>query len=128
MTYHYVLYGQIIKNGKANMLCPIFVNLLSFILVLFNYFQILQNDVLYTSGENIVLATYRNSFMITMDIPASRRKRSTDNAVLSDGYDISLSYDGQNFGEEIRIIIYDDLQYSCNATTQTCITLVRFVL
>ncbi|XP_076109588.1 uncharacterized protein LOC143078620 [Mytilus galloprovincialis] len=86
--------------------------------------EILQNDVLYTSGEDIVLATYRNSFMITLDIPASRKKRSTDNAVLSDGYDISLSYDGQNFGEEIRIIIYDDLQYSCNATTQTCITLI----
>ncbi|CAC5392015.1 unnamed protein product [Mytilus coruscus] len=86
--------------------------------------EILQNDVLYTSGEDIVLATYRNSFMITLDIPAARKKRSTDNAVLSDGYDISLSYDGQNFGEEIRIIIYDDLQYSCNATTQTCITLI----
>lgn len=99
-----------------------------FILVLLNYFQILQNGVLYTSGEDIVLATYRNSFMITMDIPASRRRRSTDNAVLSNGYDISLSYDGQNFGEEIRIIIYDDFQYSCNATTQTCITLVRFEL
>ncbi|CAG2220489.1 unnamed protein product [Mytilus edulis] len=54
------------------------------------HFEILQNDVRYTSDEDIVLATYRNSFMITMDIPASRKKRSTDTAVLSDGYDINV--------------------------------------
>ncbi|XP_071174260.1 von Willebrand factor D and EGF domain-containing protein-like [Mytilus edulis] len=88
------------------------------------HFQILENDLLYTQRDELVLAKYRNPFMLTLNLPASRKKRSVDNAVLSEGYDISFSYDGQNFGEETSIIIYDDLKYSCNITTKTCISLI----
>ncbi|CAG2211169.1 unnamed protein product [Mytilus edulis] len=35
-----------------------------------------------------------------------------------------FSYDGQNFGKETSIIIYDDIKYSCNTTTKTCISLI----
>ncbi|CAC5375044.1 unnamed protein product [Mytilus coruscus] len=88
------------------------------------HFQILENDLLYTPSEELVLAEYRNPFMLTLDLPTSRKKRSADNKVLSEGYDISFSYDGQNFGKETSIIIYDDLKYSCNTTTKTCISLI----
>ncbi|CAC5375040.1 TN [Mytilus coruscus] len=88
------------------------------------HFQILENDLLYTPSEELVLAEYRNPFMLTLDLPTSRKKRSVDNKVLSEGYDISFSYDGQNFGKETSIIIYDDLKYSCNTTTKTCISLI----
>ncbi|CAG2226577.1 unnamed protein product [Mytilus edulis] len=74
------------------------------------HFQILDNDLVYTPSEEHVLAEYRNPFMITLDLPTSRKKRSVDKSVLSEGYDISCSYDGQNFGKETSIIIYDDLK------------------
>ncbi|CAC5375043.1 unnamed protein product [Mytilus coruscus] len=88
------------------------------------HFQILENDLVYTSSEELVLAEFRNPFMLTLDLPTSRKKRSADNKVLSEGYDVSFSYDGQNFGKETSIIIYDDLKYSCNTTTKTCISLI----
>ncbi|XP_052063299.1 von Willebrand factor D and EGF domain-containing protein-like [Mytilus californianus] len=88
------------------------------------HFQILENDLVYTPSEELVLAEYRNPFMLTLDLPTSRKKRSADNKVLSEGYDISFSYDGQNFGKETSIIIYDDLKYSCNTTAKTCISLI----
>ncbi|XP_063442416.1 von Willebrand factor D and EGF domain-containing protein-like [Mytilus trossulus] len=88
------------------------------------HFQILENGLLYTQSEELVLAEYRNPFMITLNLPASRKKRSVDNKVLSEGYDISFSYDGQNFGKKTSIIIYDDLKYSCNTTAKTCILLI----
>ncbi|XP_063440470.1 uncharacterized protein LOC134721414 [Mytilus trossulus] len=88
------------------------------------HFQILENDLLYTTSAELVLAEYRNQFMITLNLPASRKKRSVDNKVFSEGYDISFSYDGQNFGKEASIIIYDDLKYSCNTTTKTCQSLI----
>ncbi|XP_063440468.1 uncharacterized protein LOC134721412 [Mytilus trossulus] len=88
------------------------------------HFQILENDLLYTPSDELVLAEYRNPFMLTLNLPASRKKISVNNAVLSEGYDISFSYDGQNFGEETSILIYDDFKYSCNTTTKTCISLI----
>ncbi|VDI39774.1 Hypothetical predicted protein [Mytilus galloprovincialis] len=88
------------------------------------HFQILENDLLYTTINEVVSVEYRNPFMLTLDLPTSRKNRSVDSNVLSEGYDISFSYDGQNFGKETSIIIYDDLKYSCNTTTKTCISLI----
>ncbi|CAC5416234.1 unnamed protein product [Mytilus coruscus] len=87
------------------------------------YFQIFQKEVVYTPGEEMFLAEYRNLYMVSLELPFSRKKRSTNGPVMSDGYDISLSYDGINFGDDISMVIYDDQKYSCNVTLKTCITL-----
>jgi hypothetical protein len=41
--------------------------------------------------------------MVSCDIPASRKRRSTDKSV--EGYDLSLSYDGTNYGDSVSFII-----------------------
>lgn len=62
--------------------------------------------------------------MVTIDLPTAEKKRSAESKVIAEGFDISFSYDNQTFGKEISLIIYDDLQYACNATTKACISLV----
>lgn len=86
--------------------------------------QITEETLSYTDDEQISLVEYRNLFMITVKLPLLRRKRSSNPTVISDGYDISLSYDGINFGDNISIIIYDDQHYSCNSTTKYCETML----
>lgn len=76
---------------------------------------------------NVVKTTaeYRAPDLITVDINCSSRNRKR--SVLSEyglGFDISLSYDNTNFGEDLTFIIYDDSCYRCNSTTVTCTMLV----
>ncbi|XP_076111119.1 von Willebrand factor D and EGF domain-containing protein-like isoform X1 [Mytilus galloprovincialis] len=87
------------------------------------YFQIFQETVLYKPDEDIFLAEYRNLYMVTLELPLSRKKRSANGPVMSDGYDISLSYDGIHFGDNISMIIFDDQKYSCNVSLKTCVSL-----
>lgn len=70
-------------------------------------------------------AQYRAPNLISVVLPSStrRRKRSVSSE-LGLGFDISLSYDNTNFGEELKFIIYDDSCYNCNSTTTTCTILV----
>jgi len=77
-------------------------------------------------GATVTEAVYQYEYMVSCDIPASRKRRSTDNSV--DGYDLSLSYDGTNYGDSVSFIIYDDDCLTCNATTVTCVRLVSCVL
>lgn len=72
---------------------------------------------------NIVKTTaqYRAPNLITVDLDSSSRNRKR--SVSSEyglGFDISLSYDNTNFGEDLTFIIYDDSCYSCNSTTVSC--------
>lgn len=66
-------------------------------------------------------AQYRAPNLISVVLPSStrRRKRSVSSE-LGLEFDISLSYDNTNFGEELKFIIYDDSCYDCNSTTTTC--------
>ena len=71
-------------------------------------------------------AVYQYEYMVSCDIPTSRKRRSTDKTV--DGYDVALSYDGINYGDSVSVIIYDEDCFACNATTVTCVRLVRYAL
>lgn len=62
--------------------------------------------------------------MISVDLQSSRRKRSVSTEVVAEGYELSLSNDGNQFGDSVNIIIYDDECYSCNASSIICIVLV----
>ncbi|CAG2252810.1 unnamed protein product [Mytilus edulis] len=67
-------------------------------------------------------AEYKSFSAVSCPLPTSserRRKRSISDKT-ADGYDISLSNDGTNFGDEATILIYDDECYSCNVTSVTC--------
>ncbi|CAG2226665.1 unnamed protein product [Mytilus edulis] len=87
------------------------------------HFQILNNTHEYTSDAEIVKAEYRNAFMISVDLQSSRRKRSVSTEVVAEGYELSLSNDGNQFGDSVNMIIYDDECYSCNASSIICIVL-----
>jgi hypothetical protein len=77
-------------------------------------------------GATVTEAIYYYENMVSCDIPVSRKRRSTDNSV--EGYDLSLSYDGTNYGDSVSFIIYDEDCFTCNATTVTCVRLVSCVV
>ena len=60
-------------------------------------------------------AVFQYENMASCDIPAFRKRRSTDKSV--DGYDLSMSYDGTNYGDSVSFIIYYEDCFACNATT-----------
>ena len=100
------------KNIKSNALWIKYV-----IKVIFADQQIGESDVQYTTGWVSHKAEYRNMFMVTVDLHEPRSKRSaTEQPSKPEGYDISLSYDGQNYGEHVAVIVYDDECYSCNSS------------
>lgn len=72
-------------------------------------------------NTEMTTAQYRAPNLISVVLPSStrRRKRSVSSE-LGLEFDISLSYDNTNFGEELTFIIYDDSCYDCNSTTTTC--------
>ncbi|CAC5390460.1 Low-density lipoprotein receptor-related protein 6 [Mytilus coruscus] len=88
-----------------------------------NHFQILEGETVYISNGTVVKADYRNGFMVTCELQSSRRKRSTAETIIAEGYEISVSNDGIHFGDSVRIIIYDELCHECNSTTITCVEL-----
>ncbi|XP_069129087.1 von Willebrand factor D and EGF domain-containing protein-like [Argopecten irradians] len=67
-------------------------------------------------------AIYMNNFYCVCTLPnASRKKRSTGSSTeIAEGYLLSLSNDGVNFGNETMFIIYDSSCYNCNATSVSC--------
>ncbi|CAC5367711.1 unnamed protein product [Mytilus coruscus] len=87
------------------------------------YFQIITDSIRYISEGALFEANFRNIFMVSIDLESSRRKRATSETFMAEGYEISLSYDGTNFGESTRIIIYDETCYSCNSTSIECVQL-----
>ena len=77
-------------------------------------------------GATVTEAIYYYENMVSCDIPTAPKRRSPDNSV--DGYDVSLSYDGTNYGDSVSFIIYDEDCFTCNAATVTCVRLVSCVL
>ena len=77
-------------------------------------------------GATVTEAVYQYEYMVSCDIPAYCKRRSTDKSV--DGYDVSLSYDGTNYGDYVSFIIYDEDCFTCNGTIVTCVRLVSCVL
>lgn len=70
-------------------------------------------------------AEYRAPNLISIVLPVSARNRKRSiSSEYGIGFNISLSYDNTNFGEDLTFIIYDDSCYSCNSTTSTCTLLV----
>ncbi|CAC5411168.1 unnamed protein product [Mytilus coruscus] len=86
------------------------------------YFKVVDNSKLYSSNWEINKAQYRNMFMVTVDLDVSRKTRSASGPTMAEGYEITLSNDGTNFGEEVTILIYDGGCFSCNKS-MTCVSL-----
>ncbi|XP_063420935.1 uncharacterized protein LOC134706153 [Mytilus trossulus] len=87
------------------------------------YFQIVADSIEYISEDAVFEAKFRNMFMVSVDFGSSRRKRASAKTFMAEGYEISLSYDGANFGDSTRIIIYDETCYSCNSIIVECVEL-----
>ena len=87
-----------------------------------------DRTVYYTAKDKIVPAEYRNMFTVSVPLPSPRRKRSSSETVMADGFQIRLSNDGVNFGHYVSIIIYDDSCYSCNTTSIKCVDLVSIYI
>ncbi|XP_071168616.1 uncharacterized protein [Mytilus edulis] len=88
-------------------------------------YKITENGTVYTSGNETATAEYRHLFMVTVPLKISRRKRSTESMHSPEGYEISLSNDGSNFGESFNMIVYDENCFTCNSTSVTCVALER---
>lgn len=71
-------------------------------------------------------AEYRAPNLISIALPSSTNKKQR-RSVPSEyglGFDISLSYDDTNFGDDLMFIVYNDRCFNCNSTTATCTMLV----
>ncbi|XP_076099859.1 uncharacterized protein LOC143069213 [Mytilus galloprovincialis] len=84
------------------------------------HYQINGDSITYADTV-IVKAEYRNSFMVSVALHGNRRKRSTLDPVMAEGYELSLSNDGIVFGDAVNLIIYDDDCYDCNASSISCV-------
>lgn len=77
-------------------------------------------------------AEYRAPNIISIALPSStnKKQRRSVSSEYGLGFDISLSYDDTNFGDDLMFIVYNDRCYNCNSTTTTCTMLVfsRFKL
>lgn len=59
--------------------------------------------------------------MIRVTFPTNYRKRRTPfKNVYASGFNISLSYDEINYSDSLTLVIYNDLCYSCSASTMEC--------
>ncbi|XP_076103005.1 von Willebrand factor D and EGF domain-containing protein-like [Mytilus galloprovincialis] len=75
----------------------------------------------YISDYQTYDGQYRNSYLVSCALPTARRKkRSISESVIADGYEISLSTDGNNFGDSVKIMIYDLECFSCYMENNTC--------
>ena len=99
-----------------------YLNIYDYFFCYFNQFKHIslkasENGKQLTSGRSAIVteAVYQYENMASCDIPTSRKRRSTDKSV--DGYDLSMSYDGTNYGDSVSFIIYDEDCIACKATT-----------
>ena len=65
--------------------------------------------------------------MVSVSLATSRRKRSKIEIRSPEGFDLSFSSDGVNFGNTTSIIIYDEECYSCTKDPVVCVVLVSFI-
>ncbi|CAC5402536.1 unnamed protein product [Mytilus coruscus] len=86
------------------------------------HFQINGDSITYADTVT-VKAEYRNSFMVSVDLKGNRRKRSTMNPVMAEGYELRLSNNGIEFGDAVNIIIYDEDCFDCNASFISCVVI-----
>ncbi|XP_071142810.1 von Willebrand factor D and EGF domain-containing protein-like [Mytilus edulis] len=84
------------------------------------HFRILDGLHKYTSDYEVIKADYRNLFMISVNLESPRRKRSTDDAVMADGFELSLSNDGKQFGNSVNIFIFDEQCFKCDTKSKKC--------
>ncbi|CAG2226669.1 unnamed protein product [Mytilus edulis] len=84
------------------------------------HFRILDGLHEYTSDYETIKADYRNLFMISVNLESPRRKRSTDDAVMADGFELSLSNDGKQFGNSVNIFIFDEQCFKCDTKSKKC--------
>lgn len=91
----------------------------SYVICRLTEFTISANGMEFSDTHVIRKAQYNNEYSISCPLQSGRRKRSTD--VLANGYKISLSYDGRNFGDIVSIIIYDESCVTCDKDTMTCV-------
>lgn len=84
----------------------------------------MNNSKEFTDGAEYQKVLYRNPTMITVSLSKSRRKRSTTEISGPEGYELSFSYDGINYGNKSTIIIYDEDCYSCTQDPVICVIVV----
>ncbi|CAG2192070.1 unnamed protein product [Mytilus edulis] len=72
------------------------------------YSKVVDNSQSYSSNWEVNKAEYRNMFMVTVELSVARKTRAASGLHMAEGYDITLSNDGVNFGDEVTILIYDD--------------------
>ncbi|CAC5392582.1 unnamed protein product [Mytilus coruscus] len=88
-----------------------------------------ENATVTIEGESFINSgIYRSSFFMLCELPAARSKRSIDIEVVATGFHISISNNGKDFTDQLSMLIYDSLCYSCNSTTFECDELITRIL
>lgn len=73
--------------------------------------------------------THITPTILRINFPTTnRRRRSTSGNLYGIGFHISLSYDNIHFGESMPIVIFNDVCYTCSASTLECNITVKIIL
>ncbi|XP_052084362.1 uncharacterized protein LOC127721632 [Mytilus californianus] len=87
----------------------------------FRSFHVHENSSYSVETESFTNpGTYSSSFLMYCNLPESRKKRSVAEEYVASGYFISVSNNGNEFTEELTVIIFDARCYTCNSTTFEC--------
>ncbi|CAG2203567.1 unnamed protein product [Mytilus edulis] len=81
---------------------------------------ILKGSYEFTTVYDIVQADYRNLFMVSVDLQSVRRKRTVVDNIVAEGFELSFSNDGLEFGNVVNVVVYDEQRFTCNATSKKC--------
>lgn len=90
----------------------------TYILIWMSIFQITNLGRTTVSSTYNTQATYINPTILRINFPPN--SRSSSGNAWGNGFYISLSYDAKHFGDSLVMIIYNDVCYSCNASTLEC--------
>lgn len=67
---------------------------------------------------------FRSSFFMNCELPETLGRRSVHESKVVEGYDVSVSNNGQVFTQPLTVIIFNSLCFKCNLTELLCDELV----
>lgn len=65
--------------------------------------------------------------MVSVDLQSLRRKRSASDTAMAEGFELSFSNDGLEFGNVVNVVIYDEQRLTCNAMSKECYQVVQIL-
>lgn len=85
------------------------------------HFEVYNKTKKYTGNDDTIKADYRNDYLVSVSlVPLGRKKRSSSEKPMAEGYDLQFSNNGAEYGDPVSMLIFDQQCYDCDFTSNTC--------